>query len=380
MLKNRKLILDQFCEISDILRPYADQEFFDFSKHELQPGAVYVFGRSELKRHRVYIRELVENNVIKAVFSDPAEGSSTIANHCEYMYNTADLIKNKKMLLIAGGDMSPEWCYMSYENFLPKIQDYDENNAAMRRWEEIYQKTHKPYKFIFLNGRFRSHRKYFVEQFHARGILDSSIWSWLESKPGPRSYFTVQHNGQELMNSHRSVKLLDPQYEVSRYAQNINTEFQNHFVKDELFNNEWGDVYLNPDMYIDTYFSMVTETVFDYPYSFRTEKIWKPIAMGHPWIVAANAGYYRDIRNLGFQTFGNLIDESFDLIDNDQDRAGRIAVIVEDLCRQDLASFLKSCYNICKYNRQLMSEKRHRVRQELPQRFFDFLTQHHFDE
>jgi hypothetical protein len=118
-----------------------------------------------------------------------------------------------------------------------------------------------------------------------------------------------------------------------------------NFVKNYLFKNTWGEVYLQAEPYVDTYFSLVTETVFNYPYSFRTEKIWKPIAMAHPFIVVANRGYYKDMRNLGFKTFGHVINESFDLIDNNQDRIERIAAVVEDLCQQDLASFLKECYN-----------------------------------
>jgi hypothetical protein len=128
--------------------------------------------------------------------------------------------------------------------------------------------------------------------------------------------------------------------------------------------------------YIDTYFSVVTETVFDYPYSFRTEKIWKPIAMGHPWIAVANAGYYRDIRNLGFKTFGHLIDESFDQIDNNQDRIERISQLVEELCQQDLASFLKECYTVCKYNQQHLAEMQIKVRREFPDRFFKFINRY----
>jgi hypothetical protein len=50
--------------------------------------------------------------------------------------------------------------------------------------------------------------------------------------------------------------------------------------------------------YIDTYFSVVTETIFDYPYTFRTEKIWKPMIMGHPFVAAANRGYYRDLHSV----------------------------------------------------------------------------------
>jgi hypothetical protein len=120
----------------------------------------------------------------------------------------------------------------------------------------------------------------------------------------------------------------------------------------------------------------VTETVFNYPYSFRTEKIWKPVAVGHPFIAVANRGFYQDLHKLGFKTFGHVIDESFDTIDNSQDRIERIACVVEDLCQQDLASFLAECYNVCKYNQQHYTEFRHRVPGELPEQFNRFINQY----
>jgi hypothetical protein len=172
------------------------------------------------------------------------------------------------------------------------------------------------------------------------------------------------------------IKTLPVQYEVDRYRQSVDRTFDSGFIKSDLFNQEWGEIYIESAPYVDTYFSLVTETVFDYPYSFRTEKIWKPVAVGHPFIAVANRGFYRDIQNLGFKTFSHVIDESFDLIDNSQDRIERIAEVVEDLCQQDLASFYKECYNVCKYNQELYTEMRHQVPRELPNQFHQFINQH----
>ena len=71
-----------------------------------------------------------------------------------------------------------------------------------------------------------------------------------------------------------------------------------------------------------------------------------------------------------------MIDESFDLIDSSQDRIQRIAEVVEDLCQQDLASFYKECYNVCKYNQELYTKMRHQVPRELPNQFHKFINQH----
>jgi hypothetical protein len=85
------------------------------------------------------------------------------------------------------------------------------------------------------------------------------------------------------------------------------------------------------------------------------------------------------MHKLGFRTFDSVIDESFDLISNSQDRIERIAQVVDDLCRQDLVSFLQECYNTCKYNQQHLAEMRQQVRKEFPERFRQFIQQHRHD-
>ena len=381
-MKN-KLVVDTHCEVYDQLKPWMDELFWNFKEHvsssKLIPGAVYVIGREQIKLNEHLIRELVNNNTIKVIFSNPAEGSDTLRMHCK-VYNIEDLVLQQKILLIGGGDMSDEYAYLRYDSFLPKILDYDENISAQTRTDEIFSNILKPYKFFFLNGRIRPHRKFLLEKFNKSGLLDKCIWSCLDSNGSNNRNIRLLDDNKNLMSSPSKIQYLAKKYEHPRYQSRTEISTTDGFVKYDLFNNEWGEVYIEPQGYIDSFFSLVTETVFEYPYSFRTEKIWKPVAVGHPWVAVANQGFYRDIRNLGFQTFGHLIDESFDLIENNQDRIERIAELVEDLCQQDLATFLKECYNVCKYNQQHLAEMRIKVRQEFPDRFFKFLKQYNFDE
>jgi hypothetical protein len=179
-----------------------------------------------------------------------------------------------------------------------------------------------------------------------------------------------------LMATASELKWLPTEYEVERYQNaTINPGPANQtLIKHELFNNTWGEIYLKVKPYRDTYFSLVTETVFEQPWPFRTEKIAKPIAIGHPFIVATNPGYYRDLHRLGFKTFGHVIDESFDQIENHQDRMDRIVDIVADLCQQDLALFHKECYNVCKYNQQHLQELVPQLQAEFPEKFFKLIN------
>lgn len=355
MLGNRKLVADTRCGIYDLIKPYVDVLIWDFKKHlqdnpDLIDGAVYVLGPDLMRTNADLVREFSQRNTVQIVYSNPSEGSETMLNHCR-AYRIADLVEQGRIWIVTGGYVPDNYVNFYYENFLPKLLDYEENIRAIDQYRKEYSRT-RPYKFLCLNGRYRPHRAQLLTKLGS--LKDLAIWTNLDSQSGP-------------------IKVLDPRFEHAHVATPI-TLPDTGFVKNNLFNNKWGEIYLKAELYQATYFSLVTETVFDYPYSFRTEKIWKPIAIGHPFIAVANQGFYRDLHNLGFQTFGSVIDESFDQIENGADRLDRIVEIVQDLCQQDLASFLDSCYNTCKYNQQHLEELRHQVRQEFPDRLHEFLN------
>ena len=352
MPKTPKLVLDTFSEVYNLLKPYASDEFWDLNHSEIIAGATYVVGRKQCIDHRERLLELANAGTIQLIISNPHEGSQTLAGQMTRL-GFQDAMCSGTVKLIGGGDMPPEWDYLLYDKFLPEILDYEDNIQAATHTEEIYSKHQKPWKFLFLNGRARSHRKSALAKLHAKKLLEKSLWTNLDAGNGP-------------------LRTLPTEYEVQRYQNNKTTD---HYIKFELFDNEWGEIYLEPRPYVNTYFSLISETVFDVPYSFRTEKIWKPIVMAHPWITIANRGFYRDMHNLGFQTYSHLIDESFDMIDNGEDRLDRIVAVVNDLCSQDLASFLKECYNTSKYNQQHHREMAVKIRAEFPNRFFQFINE-----
>lgn len=382
MLNNHKLIIDTQCEVYELLKPWADGEFWDMKQHTIVPGAFYMIGRLQFENNIELIRNIATSGIARVVLSNPAEGSETILWQCKKL-QISDLVKSGKIIILAGGNAGPDYHLLRYDSFMVKILDYVTNCEAMKRTSEIYSKTSKPYKFLFLNGRTRLHRKFLLEKFKENGLLDQALWTNLDTGPpatGSRSLtITLQDkDGVNLLTRSLPLHYLPLQYEVEAYQHRLTLApgSTDKFIKQHLFNSTWGEIYLKPEPYIDTYFSLVTETVFDYPYSFRTEKIWKPIAMGHPWIAATSRGYYRDLRQMGFKTFAHLLDESFDLIDNSQERIERIEQVVVDLCGQDLVQFITASREVCEYNQQHLVELRQQEISNFPDRLTQFLSQH----
>jgi hypothetical protein len=368
MLDNQPIICDTSCEIYSEIKHLVDDSFWEFDQP--QANSITIFARQTVNRHYEKIKALASYGFFLPVLANPSEGSIVLKLQCQRL-GLLDLVTQKKMLLVGCGDMEPELNCLVYDCYLNRVIGYEQNVEQSVRADEIYSKTNKPYKFLFLNGRTRPHRKYMIEKMRDANLLEHALWTNLDTTP------VYQHTyDTDLLIRESTIHLLPDQYEVERYHSNIHDRFEHAFVKHELFNNQWGDVYIRAEPYIDTYFSLVSETVYDYPYSLRSEKIYKPIAMGHPFVVVANRGFYRDLRNTGFQTFHTLIDESFDMIDNNQDRLDRIAHVVQDLCASDLDEFLVAAQAISKYNQQHMAALGPRIRQEFPDRFWQFLQQH----
>lgn len=369
-----KLFIDRQSEVHALLQDHAEDTFDRFDDLELDANAVYLVGRMEMSRCGKLIRQAIENQCCRVVFSNPAEGSKSLLDQLDRL-QIRDLVFDKKLAVLGGGDIEPGINHCQHENFLFLTSIEPKNQNAVIRTGEIFSKVNKPYRFLFLNGRLRPHRKWLIESMREKKLLDVSLWSCLHATHGARSpNLKFIRHGQDLMQVPEKVQLLPPQYELPELAQQRSAAQSAHWAKPILFETvNWADSVINADCYIDTYFSVVTETVFDYEYSFRTEKIWKPIMMGHPWICVANAGFYRDMRKLGFQTFGSIIDESFDDIIDHQQRIQRVSDIISDLAEQDLVSFLQACEPICKYNQQHFLEQAPQIGRSFAKKFLDFL-------
>lgn len=67
-----------------------------------------------------------------------------------------------------------------------------------------------------------------------------------------------------------------------------------------------------PEDFVATELSVVLETEFDGSRIHLTEKTLRPIACGHPFVLAAGPGALEYLKNYGFKTFDPWIDESYD--------------------------------------------------------------------
>jgi hypothetical protein len=83
--------------------------------------------------------------------------------------------------------------------------------------------------------------------------------------------------------------------------------------------------------YAATDIEVVLETLFDDSRLHLTEKSLRPIACAQPFILAGTHDSLEYLRSYGFKTFGNIWDESYDLIQDPAERLIQIAELMKYL-------------------------------------------------
>jgi len=93
----------------------------------------------------------------------------------------------------------------------------------------------------------------------------------------------------------------------------------------------------NTDWYNSTNFSLVSESFPVGPASqdlYVSEKTFKPVKLNHPFVVHGSTGTLSYLHSLGFETFGHMIDESYDLVADANSRLKKITEVLDELHKE----------------------------------------------
>lgn len=98
---------------------------------------------------------------------------------------------------------------------------------------------------------------------------------------------------------------------------------------------------------------VVTETVWQNSRWHLTEKTFKPICMRMPFVLVSTAGSLKYLRSYGFQTFGDIWDESYDDEVDDHARLKKVSSLLswfDSLDQQDLNDIYQRTLPIIQHN------------------------------
>jgi hypothetical protein len=132
--------------------------------------------------------------------------------------------------------------------------------------------------------------------------------------------------------NYKNHQFVNQEFQINRY------NLENYFHLNTFPSAASAD-YVGSD-YRSTEVEVVLETLFDDDRLQLTEKILRPIACGQPFMLVSTHGSLGYLRDYGFKTFGNLIDEHYDTIVNP---AKRLEAVISEMKRiANLSSHEKS--------------------------------------
>jgi hypothetical protein len=108
------------------------------------------------------------------------------------------------------------------------------------------------------------------------------------------------------------------------------------------------------EVYNNTAYSVVAETDHDNTLSFFSEKTAKALIAQRLFVAFTGYKFLHNLRQLGFQTFDSVMDESYDLIKNDRERYTAAFEQVIKLCNQPQQPILEKLRPVFAHNHDLL--------------------------
>ena len=215
----------------------------------------------------------------------------------------------------------------------PFLNHYHYHHYSNIKNKEIKKKNTFFSLMRFKKGDNRKHRYLLSQKMKGKDYLKDAI--------------TKTHDRAKELHLDQALTHDDPQF-----FKDLESEYGKIFLDQAT----WKDGIPVISYYENTCFELVTETLGggitadDDDAFYLTEKTLKPIAMGHPFIMLSTKHFLKNLRGLGFKTFGDFIDESYDECDNVNDRVEIISKELERLNITESKKFYNDTRAICEYN------------------------------
>lgn len=293
----------------------------------------------------------VKSNRCKLLVINVMEGW----NHDGHFQTLIDAIKEKynlqydNFVLLSGNlDETPYGVPTVYYNWWEQhMNDHNLIQYAKDGFHSTDTST-RPNRFLCLNRRPHAHRLLLtnaLEQYKDLGVLTCAK----ETDYGSLHLFRkALHN---VMPEHYS-KLKEKLNETNNFSDFLN---RLPFKYDDGYNaaDDNPTVDESKDKFYNSWLHIVTETYQVNGQTFFSEKIFKPIIYWQPFILIGAQYDLRNFRSFGYKTFHGIIDESYDIIQNSEERLEACIKEIERIIKlsdNDIEKLYKECYEIITHN------------------------------
>ena len=228
--------------------------------------------------------------------------------------------------------LSTESLYVANQNVSPKPNNADYGFLffnfqvwkAARVFRKARPKTNSefrdPQRFCFLNGKLRPHRLVALAALQDKDLLRFAAWS--------NRGIQVRRDAVQPREVAKEFPLFEGQI--------LNADFSPREL--DLVTTRKPNYWDIPQEANRCGFWLISETEFS-GHSIRvTEKTLKALIYGFPFLVLGPPGLLRHLRQLGFLSYSDVLDETYDEVSDHQIRLAMVLEQVEDLVRNPLSA------------------------------------------
>ena len=248
------------------------------------------------------------------------------------------------------GSLKAPHIYYNFWEDIYKFYICNDINLLKKAKKAVFSKKPRSYKIVCLQRRPKPQRLALFTSLYKSRI--PAILSM-----GTGDFDTPREKFQEILN------IFSRKYPKEfRAFKKYKLEEKLPFLHDtELaVNNPTHD--LDIEKYYEAYLHIVSETYFEYQGQqlFYSEKIYKPVLFFQPFVLFSQPCSLEYFRSLGFQTFGDYIDESYDNIKDDAKRfqvAYRSATCFANKPFGELNNIMKKMWPILEHNYNTLAKR-----------------------
>ena len=212
----------------------------------------------------------------------------------------------------------------------------------------------RPKKALLLNRRLRLHRLILLSILLNDGYLDKTLNSFdlsMDSFPNFYNWIDGQYfqNTKKFYDRELLNKAKEGYLQLNKMGKNT--------IDYENLHEVIGYGFESSNLYSDTYFSIVTETEFFQNSYFISEKSIKPIMQLHPFIIVGSPYTLKILKSYGFKTFDKWWDESYDNIEDTNDRLielYKLITLLLDKSDDEWVSMINEMKSVLVHNRDIL--------------------------
>jgi hypothetical protein len=209
----------------------------------------------------------------------------------------------------------------------------------------------RPYAFECLLGARREHRDFVMLNLQQSDLLEQGVVTYRDLFVG----HWIDQTPERVANLFKDTTLQYPYV-----SPNLDSAWE---VKKEMDNSVSG---LVPwEIYNRTWFSVVCETLGKDRVFLSAEKTAKCFQARRLFVAFAIQGFLQHYRDWGFETFGDVLDESYDNESDDIVRWSKVFEQIQWLCQQDLSGLLQKLRPRLDHNHNRLYEFEREKTQEL---------------